>query len=190
MPGFVICGQGDSGLSAKIEIRRKHRWVWQTLTQGSSEAGAAQFTQAELLVLAKAQRPQVKFDAVEMHHDQERAYFAGKTEWNPIKLVWYDVEQEPNVSQSIWNWFNRVTSFTRGCIYPPSYYKGEGVLSMTGGCTSGLNNGSVGGAEISESWMVCNAWPQDGNWGDLDYAESALATIEVVMKFDRAMKTI
>jgi len=36
-----------------------------------------------------------------MHHNQEVAKFAGKQEWDPVNLVWYDVEQNPDVSKGI-----------------------------------------------------------------------------------------
>lgn len=188
MPGFNICGTGD-GPDARAESRRKHRFVWQTLSMGTG-GSTDQFTAAELLYLLKAQRPHQKFNEMTMHHDQEQAYFAGKTEWDPIKLVWYDMEQ-PDISERIWTWINRVSDISQGCANIPSYYKGEAILHMVSGCATGSGAGSgqetVGGAKSTQKWRLCNVWPSDSNWGDLDYSDNDVATIEVVMRFDRAM---
>ncbi len=185
MPGFNICGEGF-GPSARTEVRRKHRWVFETLSIGNS---GDQFEQDELLYLLKAQRPHLKFEEPTMHHDQEQAYYAGKHSWEPVTMSWYDIEQDPDISQRLWDWAEAVVDFSRACVNPPSMYKGEAKLSMISGCSgSGAGGGNAGGARITESWLFCNCWPKDLNWGDLDYADTELATIEATMRFDRAKK--
>ena len=83
MPGFNInpFGGGYSGVgpSNTVEVRRKHRWVFETLGRGTG-----QFSQAELLILQSASRPSFKFEEPEMHHNQEVARFAGKQDWDPV----------------------------------------------------------------------------------------------------------
>lgn len=188
MPGFVICGTGDSQVSSVAEARRVHRWVFQVLSFGTTGRG---FQENELLYLKTASRPNFKFEDPTLHHDQEQIYYAGKQTWEPISLTWYDIENDPNISQSIWEWFNNVVDFERACVNPPSQYKGDGVLSMVSGCAAGSNgSGFAGGARITETWKLCNAWPKESNWGTLDYSSSEIATIEVVLRYDRALKTL
>lgn len=169
MPGFNICNSGD-GPSATIETRRKHRWVFAALGKGSSKA----FNREILLLLLAAQRPKVKFEEPEMHHNQEVARFAGKQDWEPITLNWYDAEQ-PDSSAAIYDWFKSVVDFSTANVNPPSQYKSQGNLHMIDGA-----------AAVTENWQICNCWPKEGNWGDLDYSDTEIATIEVVMRFDRA----
>lgn len=172
MPGFNICGTGE-GPAATMETRRKHRWVFEALIDDGI------FPRAERLILQKAQRPNFKFEEPEMHHNQEVAYFAGKQSWEPITLTWYDAEQPADVSQSIWNWIELVVNFAQADVNPPAAYKKEALLGMTSGI----------GYATSEQWRLCNCWPKSTNWGELDYTNTEIATIDCEMRFDRAMKT-
>lgn len=167
MPGFVACGSG-SGPSATIETRRKNRWMFQSING---------FGTADLLVLMAASRPKIKFDEPEMHHNQEVARFAGKTDWEPITLKWYDAEQ-PDVSADIYNWINTVSQISTANVNPPSVYKQNASLAMLDGT-----------GQVTEQWNLCNAWPSSVDWGELDYTSSDIATIECTMRFDRAMRT-
>ncbi len=167
MPGFNICGTGE-GPSSTAEVRRKHRWVFRTLEQISVPA---------LLVLKTASRPKFAFEQPEMHHDQEVVYFAGKQTWDPIEMVWYDVEQDPDVSQELYEWLNRVNEIAQVLVEPPASYKKLATLEMTDG---------KGAA--TESWQLCNVWPAELDWGDLDYTNTELAEITATMRFDRASK--
>lgn len=172
MPGFNICGTGN-GPAATIETRRKHRWMFATLGRGSG-----QFSSAELLVLQSAQRPQFKFEEPEMHHNQEVARFAGKQDWEPCTLTWYDTEQNPDVSAGVYAWLQSVVDFPSANVNLPSVYKKQATLQMVNG------QGSP-----NETWLMCNTWPKEVNWGDLDYTDTEIATIEATMRYDRALKT-
>lgn len=151
-----------------MEVRRKHRWLFSTLAEFSREA---------LLVLQKAQRPTVKFEEPEMHHNQEVVRFAGKHSWEPISLTWYDSEQNPDVSLAIWQWCKSVCDFTTANVAPPRSYKKQGQIQMLDGMGS-----------PTEKWTLCNCWPKESNWGDIDYTATDIETIEVTMRFDRAQR--
>ena len=168
MPGFNICGTG-SGPASNLETRRKHRWVFRTL--GTVPANA-------LLVLQSASRPNFKFAEPEMHHDQEVAYFAGKQTWEPVSMKWYDVEQDPDVSDTIYTWLNTVCTLTTATVNAPQAYKRQATLEMIGAA-----------GNTTETWTMCNAWPKEVNWGDLDYTATDISTIEATMRYDRAMKS-
>jgi len=171
MPGFTIGGVGD-GPSNLTETRRKHRWTFETIgTAGGTLASNV------LLILREASRPQFSFEEPEMHHNQEKAYFAGKHGWEPISLVWYDGEQNPDVSKAMWDWLNGVVGVHTGNIpvSAPNKYKKNAKLQMLNGTGA-----------TSESWELFGVWPKDVNWKELDYTDTEIMTIEVSMRYDRA----
>jgi hypothetical protein len=131
-----------------------------------------------LLVLREASRPNFKFEEPDMHHNQEQVYFAGKQSWDPIKLVWYDLEQNVDSSAEMWKWVQSVAEFQGNLpVNLPSKYKAEADLSMVDGA-----------GNANEQWAIYGAWPKETNWQDLNYTSTDLATIECSMRFDRAMK--
>jgi hypothetical protein len=177
MPGFNIGGGRDGNEPSNVaETRRKHRWLFEVVGPIQREA---------LLFLQKASRPNFKYEEAIMHHDQEQAYFAGKQSWEPITLSWYDAEQNPDVSKQLHNWIVTVTTGGLGAgggavtVAVPSAYKKEAKLSMTNGA----------GAP-TETWTLKGVWPQQTNWGDLDYTNTEIQLVEVTMRFDRAIKDL
>jgi len=171
LPGFNICGQG-SGPAANSEVRRKHRWKFLTLGRGNGG-----FSASELLYLMSASRPSFKFEEPEMHHDQEVTRFAGKQDWEPITLKWYDIEQTPDVSAGLYAWLETVTNIASANVNTPANYKRTAQLAMTDGT-----------GQETETWQICNTWPSSVNWGELDYTATDLATIEATMRYDRAVR--
>jgi len=172
MPGFNIAGAGQ-GPNSLAEIRRTHRWIFESSTHLSEPV---------LIVLQKASRPALNIEEPAMHHNQEQVYYAGKHTWESLSLSWYDVEQEPNVSKAMWDWMEQCLIFTGGnaaSVNPPSTYKAtETNLQMRDG---------LGAA--TETWAVYNGWPQNLNWGALDYTSTELQIIEIKFRFDRAVRT-
>jgi len=169
MPGFSIDQASSSNPNALAEVRRKHRWLW-TIDEPSD-------MRRIVVYLQKSARPQVQFEEAVMHHDQERAYYAGRTEWQPITLTWYDVEQDPDASKAIWDWVQGVSDIPQATVSTPRDYKKQTTVSMTDGQ-----------GEDTEKWTLYNTWPQDTNWSDLDYTSSELQVVEVKIRFDRAKR--
>jgi len=176
IPGFNIApfggGFSGQGPSNTLEIRRKHRWVFETLGRG-----AGQFSQTELLVLQSAARPSFKFEEPEMHHNQEVARFAGKQDWEPITLVWYDVEQSPDMSRGLYHWLETVVNMKSIGVAHPRFYKTSASLSMIDGL-----------GQPDETWAIMGCWPSAINWQELDYTATDLMTMEATMRFDRAIR--
>ncbi len=169
MPGFKIGGTGEPANST-VESRRKHRWRFSTIDGLSSQVP---------IYLASAQRPHVITEEAIMHHDQEQAAFAGKHHWEPISLVFYDISGQggPDSSREIWAWLNTVINIAQVTVALPSAYKKTAQLEMTGG---------TGNAD--ETWKIYNAWPIDLNWNDVDYSNNEIQTVDVSMKYDRAIR--
>jgi hypothetical protein len=169
MPGFIVGGKG-TGPNHTVETRRRHRWIFRTLGKGSSE-----FASEVLLILKEASRPQFNFEEPVMHHNQEQAYFAGKQTWEAVKLVWYDGEQNPDISKEMWEWVNTVCNIPAVTVDIPGNYKKQGKLQMLDGAGTS-----------TETWQMYGCWPQSTNWNNLDYSDTEIQTIEVTMRYDRA----
>ncbi len=169
MPGFKINGTGGEA-DSKVESNRKHRWRFTSISGALDK---------ESVYLSSAQRPHVIVDEAIMHHDQEQVYFAGKHHWEPITLVFYDVYTGgANTSSKIWEWFNKAVKVPSASADVPSAYKKDSTLEMT------KADGSV-----QETWKIYNSWAIDVNYNDLDYGNSEIATIDVSMKYDRAVRS-
>lgn len=176
MPGFNIQptggGYSASGPSNTVEMRRQNRWVFETIGRGRGT-----FSQSELLLLESAARPKWKFDDKEWHHNQERAYLAGKISWDPITLKWYDSEQAPDISKGIYQWFETVQNIGTVAVAHPKDYKRQASLAMLDGT-----------GQTTERWVMYGTWPQDYDGGALSYSDSNLMVITAIMRYDRAQR--
>lgn len=168
MPGFRI--DNAEGVSNVAESRRKHRWVFAVLGPSWTEDG--------LLFLKSASRPKFTFEEPMIHHDQEQAYFAGKQSWEAITLTWYDIEQDPDISSTCYSWLNTVVTIDSAVVDIPSNYKVDSQLQMTNGA-----------GQATETWVMHGTWPKEVNWGELAYDDTEIATVEAVIRFDRAKRT-
>ncbi len=165
-------GYSAQGPSHTSETRRKHRWVFESIGRGENS-----FSQAELLFLQSASRPSFKFEEPEMHHNQEVARFAGKQDWDPVTLTWYDVQQDPDVSRGIYMWIETVVNMQSIKVAHPRLYKRTASLLMIDGA-----------GQTSESWTMLGTWPANCNWQELDYTSTDIQTIEATMRYDRAVR--
>lgn len=176
MPGFNINGGGaeadGNGPSNTIEVRRKHRWLFSVLKRGPRD-----FSNQARLTLQSASRPSFKFEEPEMHHNQEVVRFAGKQDWDPVTLVWYDVQQNNDNSAEIYAWIESVVNMKTIQVAHPISYKQIARLEMTDGF--GFS---------TETWTMYGTWPQACNWQELDYTSTDLQTIEATMRYDRAIR--
>lgn len=174
MPGFNVGNSGGAPNtpSNTIETRRKHRWVFRYLGKGQK-----QWNTAALLLLKTTTRPNQKFEPVEMHHDQEVAYFAGKQSWETCKLEWYDGEQDPDVSGELYEWLETVSNLATANVNVPSYYKSNAELAMTNG--QGID---------TQRWTMYGSWPQSADFSELDYQATEIATVKAELRYDRATK--
>lgn len=170
MPGFIIGGSGEPA-NSKVESRRKHRWRFTTIAGGDLASNVAVY-------LFSAQRPHLTVDPAEMHHDQEVATFAGKHHWEPINLVFYDISGDGvDTSKEMWAWIQNTIDIPGVTVSAPNDYKKDSKLELTDGQ-----------GNANETWDIYNCWPIDTNWNDLDYSASDIQTVDVSMKYDRAVR--
>lgn len=176
MPGFNLNAAQGNQPNARAEPRRAHRWVMQ----------AGFLAPGEQAYIKSASRPTVKMNPVEMHHDQETVYFAGKTKFEPINLEYYDIENTPDMSQKIYEWLVGKDGSVMSLLNTGSgfnanksqnYKKTTIELAMTDA------NG-----EPTETWEYHNAWPESFEFGNLDYSEEKIMTIKITLRYDRAVR--
>lgn len=176
MPGFAInTTNGPDNQNAKAEFRRVHRWRFIAIEGG----GAVLPNQQEWLYLSKAQRPNYKVEAPEVHHNEEVAYFAGKRTWETMTIEFYDGQTSTgggqDISAKLYSWVNAATNIAQATTAEPIAYKKDIRLELLSG------DGSP-----NEAWVLYNAWPMDTNWNDLDYSQSEILTVSVTLRYDRA----
>jgi hypothetical protein len=190
MPGFSVTGNetgANNGAGnvpqATAEFRRKHRWRIQTglaLTKGD-----------DWTYLQKAQRPHFKYDEPVVHHNEEEAWFAGKRHWEPINFTFYDkvgsaaqgAGGSSDISADIQAWLGGTSQFPVGDwnnanTSLPSVYKQPITMQML-----------AGDGTADETWTLLNAWAKEANFNELDYTNTEIQTLTVIVRYDRASVT-
>lgn len=112
-----------------------------------------------------------------MHHNQEVARFAGKQDWEPITLIWYDAEQDPDIGRGVYQWIETVVNMFSIKVAHPRLYKRTASLLML-----------TGSGATSERWTMLGTWPASCNFQELDYTSTDIQTLEATMRFDRAIR--
>ena len=172
MPGFAISGAGGGSTSKnnRAEYRRKHRWR-------VTGAPGGTLSQTQFLELKTMQRPSVSFAEVEVHHDQEVAYFAGKTTWEAIEFTFYD-SLTNDISGAIYgNWIQNSVNIDGATVMPPQMYKLDLQFSSTDGKGA-----------IDETWTLHGCWVAKANFNDLAYDNTEIQLVNVTVRFDRATR--
>lgn len=148
-------------LANPYEPKRKFRWFLQI-------DGIDAFT------LKTAARPQATFEETMIDFINAKRWIAGKMTWNPISVVMYD-PIAPSAAQKIMDWVRLNYEYLTGRMGYATFYKKDITLKLLD------PQGTV-----VELWDLTGAWPQDINWGDLDYASSDNVEITYAIRFDNA----
>jgi len=176
MPGFALQKNDPKKRipNAKAEPRFKHRWTFSVALTGNN------YDNKIFLYLKSASRPKVNVDSVEMWHNQAPAYFAGRSQWNSISITFYDIQEDPDVSATLWNWHQMVVKHTRSdtaTAQKVANYKKNGTLEQL------KADGTCG-----EKWTLYNCWPVSVDFQNLDYSSSEIQTIVAELKYDAAIR--
>ena len=169
--GVGAVGIGDPN----VIFKRKFRWTVQIAGNGACGA-----TQSPAYFVKVAARPSIQFEETEVHFMNDKIYIPGKATWEPITITFLDCNQfgTPQLLtwlSSVYN-FSQASSRTMGS--KRSAYSASVVLKMYDGC---------GG--IMETWNLADAWPQAMNFGDLDYANSEVADIQITLRYSMVTYT-
>jgi hypothetical protein len=148
-------------LSNTYEPKRKFRWL-------------LQIDGIDAFVMKTAARPQMTFEETVVDYINTKRYLSGKGAWNPIACTMHD-PIAPSAAQKIMDWLRLNYESLTGRMGYATFYKKDIVLKLLD------PQGTV-----VELWDITGAWPQDINFGELDYATSDNAEIQFSMRFDSA----
>lgn len=148
-------------LANTYEPKRKFRWI-------------LQIDGIDAFVLKTAARPQAVFEETVIDYINTKRYVSGKMAWNPIAVTMHD-PIAPSAAQKIMDWVRVNYEPLTGRMGYAAFYKKDITLKLLD------PQGTV-----VELWDLTGAWPQDINWGDLDYATSDNVEISFSLRFDNA----
>lgn len=160
MPETLEVGQM---LANAYEPKRKFRWI-------------LQIDGIDAYTLKTAARPQLTFDEVVIDYINTKRYVSGKQTWNPIQITTHD-PIAPSAAQNVMNWVRLNYEPVTGRMGYATFYKKNLSLKVLD------PQGTV-----VELWDIIGAWPQDVNFGDLDYASSDNVEISFTLRFDNAIQ--
>jgi len=158
--------------NANLIIKRKFRWTFevQRSCHGSQQNIPANFVKL-------ASRPNLEIEEQELNYLNAKTWIPGKASWQTISVTYYDVASQANLN--LWNWLASVYNFgnivTLEMGSQRQDYAGVGLLIMYDGCGTPL-----------EQWTLTDLWPTGINFGELDYASSEEATIELTLRYSNA----
>ena len=158
-----------SFMDKDICFKRKYRWMFYI----NNVCGEG----SPCLPPSKSARPSLSFKEMDATHVVETVYFPGRPEWKPINLTLYDVKKKSN---PVIDWLKKTYEVSdRGAKWKPSC-KGGIKIDV---CRIVLYDG-VG--ETLEEWKLENVWPNNIEFGDLDYSQNDVTTIDLTLRYDRA----
>lgn len=179
--------EGPSNLD---EFGRNHRFEIEFMAPLSS-----QFVQGQglLLNVEKCTRPTVEFDEIKIHNGQDEIYRPGKHHWSPIEFTFYEriAPSEdgglvagpggPNqMAQAIYNWWAGASQFTMldyrtSSLTAPGRHQVDVSIAMIDGL--GRKNWT---------YLLRECWPLKVYATDLNYSDTDLSKITVVLRYNRA----
>jgi hypothetical protein len=179
----IDMGLGTLSKSTTI-FKRKYRWTMSLQTP----CGRIPET-----VVKVANRPQIDIDETEINYLHGKMWIPGKAAWQTTSVTFYDiVEKNGNGNNDItylYSWLSTVYAFHDSTGLHQSSVKGDG---LTRNDSSGNGGGYAGTATLNlydgcgdtlETWVLGHVWPQSINFGELDYASSDEATVEVTLRY-------
>jgi len=156
--------------------KRKFRWTFAVERRGGKRVPAS--------FVKMAARPNIAIEETEINFLNAKTWIPGKGAWEQITITYYDVAVVGGGkgNEELWSWLASVYNFidnvkltqssTRDC------YGGTGICTLYDGC----------GKELEE-WRLFDCWPTSVNFGELDYAASEEAVIEVQLRYSNVKYT-
>lgn len=166
----INMGIGQLALPGSI-LFRKFRW---NLTI-NGVAGLPSGATASILPPSKAARPSLSFKEIECQHLNETIYFPGKPEWKPLNVTLYGLAC---VGNPVFTWIKSIYSPQLGRYSYPidnKFIIDNITLEMLDAA-----------GETLEEWTYKDCWIKDADWGDLDMSDSALANVDLSIRYARA----
>lgn len=165
----IPMGIGSLGFSNMI-FKRKFRFTFELADICNKKGGAS--VPPDFVKIAA--RPSLTVEETEINHLNARTWIPGKGYWETITVTYIDVADD--AIQPLFSWLASVYDFTNSYWLKQgssaNEYAGTAIIKMWDGC-----------GDLLEKWELKNAWPTSVNFGDLDYANSEEATIELTLRY-------
>ena len=126
-------------------------------------------------MIKAANRPSIQFEEIVLDHINVKRYIKGKGAWQPITVNLND-PVVPSAAQSVMEWVRLSHESVTGRDGYSDFYKKDVTFNMLG---------PVG--DVVEEWILKGTYIEAANFGDLDYASSDPAEIELTLKYDYAI---
>jgi hypothetical protein len=123
----------------------------------------------------KASRPSITIDHKEIKFLNTETYVAGSFTWGEISVTLRD-PIGPSASQAVMEWVRLHAESVTGRMGYAAGYKKDVNLEM-------LDPTGV----AVEKWILQNCSLKDAKFGDVDYGNSDLATVEMTLRPDRCI---
>lgn len=147
------------------EPLRKNRW----LLRFPADLGIQEWW------MSSASRPSINQTETEIPFLNTSTYVVGRYTWETIQVTLRD-PIGPSASQAVMEWVRLHSESVTGRQGYAAGYKRDVELDMldpSGNCVS--------------KWILKNCMATNVNFGDLDYSNSDLATIQMTLRFDYAV---
>ena len=147
------------------EPLRKNRW----LLRFPADLGIQEWW------LSSAKRPSIKQNETEIPFLNTSTYVVGRYTWDTIQVTLRD-PIGPSASQAVMEWIRLHSESVTGRQGYAAGYKRDVELEM-------LDPTGV----VVSKWILKNTMCTTSDFGDLDYKQDDLATIQITLRFDYAI---
>ena len=168
---------------ANTIFKRKYRWTM------SLETPCGKIPET---VVKVASRPQIDIDETEINYLHGKMWIPGKASWQTTAVTFYDILEKGGEGQNdityLYKWLSTVYAFHDSDGLHQSSIRGDGLFKGTVGTGGGYAGTATlsmydGCGDTLETWVLGHVWPQSINFGELDYASSDEATVEVTLRY-------
>ena len=126
--------------------------------------------------VTSAKRPSAKINAVPIPFLNTSTYVAGRFEWDTMDVTFRD-PIGPSASQALMEWFRLHAESVTGRMGYAAAYKKDIEIEM-------LDPTGV----AVEKWILQGTFLMNLNFGDLNYSQDELATIQCTLRMDRCIQ--
>lgn len=120
-----------------------------------------------------AARPSLSIEETQIDYLHGRTWIAGKATWETINVTYYDVADTD--MGALFSWLASIYDFTDPInlkMGSRADYAAKAIIKLWDGC---------GG--LIETWTLKNVWPTAIDFGDLDYSNTDIATIDLTLRY-------
>lgn len=149
----------------QFEPLKQNRWV----VRFPSDLGISEW------MLQSASRPSIQQTSTPIQFLNTETYVVGRYTWENIQLTFRD-PIAPSASQALMEWIRLCSESVTGRQGYAAGYKRDLELEM-------LDPNGV----CVQKWILKNAWISNCNFGQLDYGQDNLATINSTLVIDYAI---